>query len=118
MPKSKVSTSSSLIESVAPRSNERKRAYAAIEEISETTKRIALEMEASNKDSFRLHDEHFRIQINEEVKFKRRNQRIEIAKSLGNTDELNKIMQEIRDEQEGSEEVNCISTLTSQPSQN
>ena len=39
------STLSELNDNVAPRSSERKRAYAAIAEISETAKRIALEME-------------------------------------------------------------------------
>ena len=91
------STSSSLIDSVVPRSTEQKRAYAAIAEISETTKRIAFEMKAS----VRVAEEAVRnVEATE-----RRKQRIEIARALDDTEELRKIMKEIHDEQDAATSV-------------
>ena len=91
------STSESFIDSVVPRSTDRKRAYAAIAEISETTKRIAFEMKAS----VRVAEEAVRnVEATE-----RRKQRIEIARALDDTEELRKIMKEIRDEQDAATSV-------------
>ena len=62
------STSSSLIDQVVPRSTERKRAYAAIADISETTKRIAFEI-IKQINSEKIYENHIVTEVKKATPF-------------------------------------------------